>query len=158
MTRRILHRMYHQCGNTDTCLFSLPLPLLHLPLPRPLLSTPCPGISAWSNPPTRPRPYRSSISFASTSSSCCDLSLLTLSPPPPSLLAARILFSPFPTFDDHLFGLADAALPANLPTVEFMRERERQICRCLWYFFSSTHYVAARLFGAVWNTIYVYIL
>lgn len=88
--------------------------------PCALCSTPCPGISVWSNPPTRPRPYQSSISLASTSS-CRDLNLLILLARPANPISPPPL--PFPAFDDHLFGPADAALPANLPSVEFIKDK-----------------------------------
>lgn len=57
MTRRILHRMYHQCGNTDTYLSRL---CRSPPASQPSASWTATATA--TNPPTRSRPYPPSSS------------------------------------------------------------------------------------------------
>jgi len=105
VTRRILHRMYHQCGNTDTYFSSLS------PRSAALLFTSCLGVSARSNPPTRPRPYRCSILLRFLPLHLIIVHNLSLLP---------LRESHFSPFDDHLFA-RNLSLLSSTTSSKFIR-------------------------------------
>lgn len=93
VTRRILHRMYHQCGNTDTYFSSLSLSLRPPSIGRPSLH-PTLRVSVYRHGAIHPpvRDLTAAQSFFASSSSTTSSSISsssTISQPPP---ATRIPF------------------------------------------------------------------